>query len=291
MCIYFFIILLLIFLLIYLYRNNKKLNFGTFTQYDITYINNKPDNIKSYICIVRHGTRYPTKKMYKLLDKEVQQYIDKKDIGKLTNVGYNEMILYGKYLKSNYPHIFNYPEKYNIYSTTFERAKQSALGCLMGLNTQNIKTIQYSDEIDRFLKVKNFFIKNPINSINSSCLYSKLIHVPYNNCSNNINTPYEYNKDKLTYLSAIKHGDKGKPFYNILISLIDRCKENRNNNGFVFFAHDSTIMPLYYLFKLLPNEIEYRNSEWLPFSARLEIFIDNSNKVYFYVNGNLKKQL
>ena len=290
MFIYLFIIILISFL-IYLYRKNKSLNFGTFTQYDLTHINNKPNNIKSYICVIRHGTRYPTKKMYKLLDKEVQQHIDKKDIGKLTNVGYDEMILFGKYLKQNYPYIFNHPEKYNIYSTTFERAKQSAHGCLTGLNTQNIKSIQFSDKIDSFLKVKDFFIKNPINSVNSTCLYSKLLNVPYDKCNNNINTSYEHDKDKLTYHSALKHGDKGKPFYNVLKNLIERCQENNKNNGFIFFAHDSTLMPLYYLFKLLPNQIDYKNSEWLPFSARLEIFIDNTNNVYFYVNGNLKKQL
>ena len=50
-------------------------------------------------------------------------------------------------------------------------------------------------------------------------------------------------------------------------------------------------MPLYYLFKLLPDEIQYKNSEWLPFSAKLEIFIDNLNNVYFYVNGRYIKQL
>jgi hypothetical protein len=284
-------IIILICVLIYLYRKNKSLNFGTFTQYDLSKINNKPNNIKSYICVIRHGTRYPTKKMYKLLDKDVQQYIDKNDIGKLTNVGYDEMILFGKYLKQNYPYIFNHPEKYNIYSTTFERAKQSAHGCLTGLKTQNIKSIQYSDEIDAFLKVKNFFIKNPINSVNSTCLYSKLLNVPYNKCNNSINTSYEYDKDRLTYHSALKNGDKGKPFYNVLQKLIRRCQENNNSNGFIFFAHDSTLMPLYYLFKLLPNEIDYKNSDWLPFSARLEIFIDNTNNVYFYVNGNFKKQL
>lgn len=287
----YFIIILIIFFVIYLFRKHKNINFGTFTQYDLTFIDSKPNNIKSYICIIRHGTRYPTKKMYKLLDKDVQQYIDKDDIGKLTNVGYNEMILYGKYLKDNYPHIFNYPEKYNIYSTTFERAKQSAHGCLTGLNSQNIKSIQYSDEIDRFLKVKNFFIKNPINSVNATCLYSKLLNVPYSKCDNNINTTYEYNKDKLTYLSALKNGDKGKPFYNVIKNLIKGCVENNNNNGFIFFAHDSTLMPLYYLFKLLPDEIQYKNSEWLPFSAKLEIFIDNLNNVYFYVNGRYIKQL
>jgi len=285
------IIIIIIFFVIYLFRKHKNIDFGTFTQYDPTFIYSKPNNIKSYICIIRHGTRYPTKKMYKLLDKDVQQYIDKDDIGKLTNVGYNEMILYGKYLKYNYPHIFNHPEKYNIYSTTFERAKQSAHGCLTGLNSQNIKSIQYSDEIDRFLKVKNFFIKNPINSVNASCLYSKLLNVPYSKCDNYINTSYEYNKDKLTYLSALKNGDKGKPFYNVLKNLIKGCVENNNNNGFIFFAHDSTLMPLYYLFKLLPDEIQYKNSEWLPFSAKLEIFIDNINNVYFYVNGKYIKQL
>ena len=290
MFIYLSIIILICFF-VYLFRKNKSLNFGTFTQYDLSKINNKPNNIKSYICIIRHGTRYPTKKMYKLLDKDVQQYINKKDIGKLTNVGYDEMILFGNYLKQNYPYIFNNPEKYNIYSTTFERAKQSAHGCLTGLNTQNIKSIQYSDEIDTFLKVKDFFIKNPINSVNSSCLYSKLLNVSYDKCNNNVNTSYEHDKDKLTYHSALKHGDKGKPFYNVLKNLIQHCQENNNNNGFIFFAHDSTLMPLYYLFKLLPNEIEYRNSEWLPFSARLEIFIDYTNNVYIYVNGNFKKQL
>lgn len=290
MFIYLFIFIIICFI-IYLYRQHKSLNFGTFTQYDLTFIDNKPNNIKSYICIIRHGTRYPTKKMYKLIEKDVQQYISKDDIGKLTNIGYYEMISYGKYLKNNYPHIFNYPEKYNIYSTTFERAKQSAYGCLTGLNSQNIKSIQYSDEIDRFLKVKNFFIKNPINPINSTCMYSKLLNVPYTKCDINVNTTYEHNKDRLTYLSALKNGDKGKPFYNVLKNLIKECKQNNNSNGFIFFAHDSTLMPLYYLFNLLPCEIEYHNNEWLPFGAKLEIFIDNINNVYFYVNGKYKKQL
>ena len=55
-------------------------------------------NIKSYIAIVRHGERYPTKNVLKKIDKSlmITKYDD------LTPNGYQEMLTYGKNLKINF---------------------------------------------------------------------------------------------------------------------------------------------------------------------------------------------
>ncbi len=276
--------------------SNKLFTMGTYSQYTPLPII-KP-NATTYIAVVRHGTRYPTKKMYKKLDTSISKTIHKHEIGLLTPDGFWEMVDYGKQLYTTYPYIFKHPERYEILSTEMERALQSAQACLNGINdthpdgniTESKKIIR-GVQINAFLKVKDFFIKEPSDPQIVSCQYSKILKKEYAHCNDaNINE-FEKRRNALVYESAIKNHAKGEPIYNVIQKLINvRIKniENTKNatpQGFVFFCHDSTLMPLYYLLGLLPKDAsKYDNQDWLVFASRLEIIIDNQGVVRYYVN-------
>jgi hypothetical protein len=277
-------------------NSNKLFTMGTYSKYTPLPIT-KP-NATTYIAIVRHGTRYPTKKMYKKLDTSISKTIHKHEIGLLTPDGLMEMVDYGKQLYKTYPYIFRYPERYEILSTEMERALQSAQACLNGINDAhpdgNItesKNIIRGVQINAFLKVKDFFIKEPSEPKIVSCQYSKILKKEYAHCDDIAINKFEKRRNALVYESAIKNHAKGEPIYNVIQKLINVRTKNIEQitsatpQGFVFFCHDSTLMPLYYLLGLLPKDAsKYDNQDWLVFASRLEIIIDNQGVVRYYVN-------
>ena len=274
-------------------KKHELFTMGTYSKYTPLQIT-KP-NATTYIAIVRHGTRYPTKKMYKKLDTSISKTIHKHEIGLLTPDGFWEMVDYGKQLYKTYPYIFRHPERYEIFSTEMERALQSAQACMNGINDANpdgsiteSKKIIRGVQINAFLKVKDFFIKEPSEPKIVSCQYSQILKKKYDQCNDaNINE-FEKRRNQLVYESAIKNHAKGEPIYNVVQNLIKTRIENTKNatpQGFVFFCHDSTLMPLYYLLGLLPKDVgKYNNQDWLAFASRLEIIIDNGGVVRYYVN-------
>ena len=62
-------------------------------------------------------------------------------------------------------------------------------------------------------------------------------------------------------------------------------------HGSLFFCHDSTLAPLFYYFKLLPSENKFKNSEMLPFGAKIEILMDYDNKILLFLNGKFIKYI
>jgi hypothetical protein len=277
-------------------RKRELFTMGTYSKFTPSAIN-KPNAI-TYIAVVRHGTRYPTKKMYKKLDTSISKTIHKHEIGLLTPDGFWEMVDYGKQLCTVYPYIFRHPERYEIFSTEMERALQSAQACLNGINdahpdgniTESKKIIR-GVQINAFLKVKDFFIKEPSEPQIVSCQYSKILKKKYDHCDEVAINEFEKRRNRLVYESAIKNNAKGEPIYNVIQKLIkvrSKNTENTNNTtpqGFVFFCHDSTLMPLYYLLGILPKDSsKYNNQDWLAFASRLEIIIDNQGIVRYYVN-------
>ncbi len=276
-------------------RKKELFTMGTYSKYTPLQIT-KP-NAATYIAIVRHGTRYPTKKMYKKLDTSISKTIHKHEIGLLTPDGFWEMVDYGKQLSTVYPYIFRHPERYEIFSTEMERALQSAQACLNGINdahpdgniTESKKIIR-GVQINAFLKVKDFFIKEPSEPQIVSCQYSKILKKKYDHCNDGNINEFEKRRNALVYESAIKNHAKGEPFHNVIQNLIKLRSKNIENTktipqGFVFFCHDSTLMPLYYLLGLLPKDAsKYNNQDWLAFASRLEIIIDNQGVVRYYVN-------
>jgi hypothetical protein len=179
-----------------------------------------------------------------------------------------------------------------------ERALQSAQACLNGINdahpdgniTESKKIIR-GIQINAFLKVKDFFIKEPSEPQIVSCQYSKILKKKYDHCDEVAINEFEKRRNTLVYESAIKNNAKGEPIYNVIQNLIKTRSKNTENTktitpqGFVFFCHDSTLMPLYYLLGLLPKDVsKYNNQDWLAFASRLEIIIDNQGIVRYYVN-------
>ena len=279
--IYFLFIGIIVALILLL--NRHKIELGTYTaapnpQTNIT-------NIKSYIAIVRHGERYPTKNVFKKIDKSL--LITKCD--DLTPNGYQEMLAYGKNLKMNYPHIFNYPENYFIYSTTVKRAQESAQAVLDGLTSSN--TVISGPYVDSFLKIHKFFLKQNVPSDVYSCQFACILNKKYNHCDNYKINRTEVSHDQINYKSIQLSYEKGKKCYDVISRLILNCVQNPRPTGYLFLCHDSTLAPLFYYFDILPDEKNYKNSEMLPFGSRIEIFIDYSNNVLIYLNGKFMKKV
>ena len=263
--------------------NRNKMELGTYTANPNRQM--YVPNIKSYIAIVRHGERYPTKNVFKKIDKSLM--ITKCD--DLTANGYQEMLAYGKNLKINYPHIFNYPTNYFIYSTTVKRAQESAQGILNGLNSNN--TVITGPYVDSFLKIHKFFLKQNVPSDVYSCQFAHIFNKKYNQCDNYKINRTEASHDQINYKSIQLYHEKGKKCYDVITKLIRNCSQNPTPSGYLFLCHDSTLAPLFYYFDILPDEKNYKNSEMLPFGSRIEIFIDYNNNVSIYLNGKFMKRM
>jgi len=284
----FFIIILLILFLIYILPNNKII-LGTYTPYPDIVVKNKPADIKTYIGIVRHGTRFPTKNVFKQMSTEIKNKLDHKNIGEIHRKGIDEMEKYGKYLSTKYPKIFAEAENIKVFSTKMDRAIDSAKATVQGMNMQDFITIEYNDDIESFLKLKNILKeKTDYNPLIMRCQFTKALDLEIPSYCRFLNfKKHDAKKNIDTYKSIDKTHAKGYPFYNILTNLIKNCKASARNNGILFFCHDSTLAPIYYLFGLLPDIDSYNNTDWLPFGARLEIMVDLDNNVHFFVNDRL----
>lgn len=278
--IYFLFIIIVFYL--FVIRNNE-LELGTYTAYPNIY--SYLPNIKAYISIVRHGERYPTKNVFNKIDKSIG--ITK--TSDLTSKGYSDMRLYGHILKMNYPQIFNNPNRYSVYSTTVKRAIQSAEATLDGLDSKNY--IINGPNIDSFLKINNFFLKQNVPGDVYSCQFAKILHKKCDYCNYSKICDVEREHDRLNYKSIILHHKKGEKCYIVLQQILNKCLLSSNPQGYLFFCHDSTLAPLFYYFKLLGSVDEFRNSVMLPFGARIEILIDYSNNISLYLNGHYMKKL
>ena len=275
-----------------LYRAyTNKVILGTYKPYPHIILDNKPKNIKGYIGIIRHGTRYPTKNVFKQLSQNMKQTLTHQKIGELHVIGMTEMREYGQYLSNYYPNIFTRPENIKVFSTKMNRSIDSAKEAIIGLNLEGYINIEYNDNIESFLKLKNILKeKTEHNPYQMRCQFSQALELPIPSYCPLLNYSKNYNKkNKDTYKSIVKTHEKGYPFYNVLLNLINKYKLYSIEQGSLFFCHDSTLAPIYYLFNLLPEIHKYNNEDWLPFAARLEIIIANNNKVYFFVNDKLIK--
>jgi hypothetical protein len=278
-------IFLVIFVFILIYHcKERKLELGTYTSYP-NYYSYTPD-VKAYIGIIRHGERYPTKNVFKKIDKSIgiTKYND------LTPNGYMNMYMYGLILNRMYPQIFNHENNYNIYSTTVKRALESASGVLKGLNSN--KKIIYGDTIDSFLKINKFFIKQDVDGDTYSCQFADILYKKkYDKCNYKNIENVEKRHDQINYQSIVLNHQKGLKLYTFLLLLIKKCMLSDEPHGSLFFCHDSTLAPLFYYFKLLPNEADFKNSEMLPFGARIEIVIDYHNNIMLFLNGKYIKNI
>jgi hypothetical protein len=287
----FIILILCIVIIIVLYRffflNNIIL--GTYKPYPEINVKNKPSQVKGYIGIIRHGTRYPTKNVFKQLSSDMQQTLTHQKIGELHVKGKQEMYDYGRYLSITYPNIFSKPQNIKIFSTKMNRSIDSAKEAVIGLNMEGYINIEYNDSIESFLKLKNILKeKTDHNPYQMRCQFANALDLSIPNYCGLLNYSKHINKkNKDTYKSIVKTHEKGYPFYHILLDLIAEYKKYSIEQGCLFFCHDSTLAPIYYLFKLLPNIDQYNNEDWLPFAARLEIIITMNNKVHFFVNDKL----
>ena len=262
---------------------------GTYKPYPEIEIKNKPKNIKGYIGIIRHGTRYPTKNVFKQLSPDMKQTLTHQKIGELHVKGMQEMHDYGRYLSTTYPNIFSRPENIKVFSTKMNRSIDSAKEAVKGLNMEGYINIEYNDNIESFLKLKNILKeKTDHNPYQMRCQFSGALDLDMPSYCGLLNYSKNYEKkNRDTYKSIIKTHEKGYPFYTILLELIENYKKYSIDQGSLFFCHDSTLAPIYYLFNLLPDIKDYNNEDWLPFAARLEIIIAKNNKVFFFVNDKL----
>lgn len=286
----FVIFILLGLLIIVLYRMSlNTIILGTYKPYPNIDITHKPKDIKGYIGIIRHGTRYPTKNVFKQLSNEMKQSLTHKKIGELHVLGKKEMYDYGGYLSNTYPNIFSRPENIKVFSTKMNRSIDSAKETVKGLNMEGYIDIEYNDNIERFLKLKNILKeKTDHNPYQMRCQFSEALNLQTPSYCGLLNYSKNYQKkNRDTYKSIVKTHEKGYPFYNILLELIDKYKKYSIDQGSLFFCHDSTLAPIYYLFNLLPDVKDYNNEDWLPFAARLEIIITRDNKILFFVNDRL----
>ena len=272
----YFLLIILIFISFF-YLKRRKLELGTYTAYPNIY-NYYPD-VKSYICVIRHGERYPTKNVFKKIDSNVgiTRYND------LTPRGYSNMYSYGKILREMYPQIFNHNDKYVVYSTTVKRALDSAQAFLDGLNSNN--SIIYGSNIDSFLKINKFFLKQDVSGDVYSCQFANILHKQYNDCDYKKIEKVEKIHDRINYRSIILNHKKGLKLYIFLKLLIKKCVFSGEQHGSLFFCHDSTLAPLFYYLNILPEENKFKNSNMLPFGARIEILIDYNNNIILYLNG------
>lgn len=276
------LLIIIVFILVY-YSKERKLELGTYTAYPNNY-SYCPD-IKAYICIIRHGERYPTKNVFKKIDKSIgiTKYND------LTPHGYSNMYLYGLILSRIYPQIFNNENNYNVYSTTVKRALESGDAVLKGLNSN--KKMIYGPDIDRFLKVNKFFIKQDVPGDIYSCQFASILYKKYEKCNYKDIENVEKEHDRINYKSIVLNHQKGLKLYTFLLLLIQKCMLSNEPHGSLFFCHDSSLAPLFYYFKLLPTEANYKNSDMLPFGARIEILIDYDNNIMLFLNGKYIKNI
>jgi len=232
-----------------------------------------PADVHIYIAVVRHGTRYPTRKVYATFDDDLKNAVPSDEIANLTEKGKAEMRDYGVEVRRTYPHIFTHPERFKVFSTTVRRAEQSAMAFVEGVGMPWLP-VETGPAIDRFLKVKDFFIKPKPDPAVAQCQYAHVLRLPTKDdyCLNVAPVAQEYEKyrSRLAYQSAKQNAEKARELYEIILRILQT--NPATPQGFVFFAHDSTLMPLYELFNLLPKSANlYANEEWLPFGARLVI--------------------
>jgi hypothetical protein len=284
----FFIVCLIISMVIYRFFSNKII-LGTYKPYPEINIKNKPTKVKGYIGIIRHGTRYPTKNVFKQLSPDMKDKLSHQKIGELHVKGMQEMYDYGRYLSNTYPNIFSRPENIKVFSTKMNRSIDSAKECVKGLNMEGYINIEYNDNIESFLKLKNILKeKTDHNPYQMRCQFADALDLTIPSYCGLLNYSKNYiKKNRDTYKSIVKTHEKGYPFYHILLDLIAEYKKYSIEQGCLFFCHDSTLAPIYYLFKLLPDIDQYNNEDWLPFAARLEIIITKNNNVHFFVNDKL----
>jgi hypothetical protein len=251
---------------------------GTYTPYNG--LKMKPRNIRGYIGIIRHGTRYPTKNVYGQFPDSLQKKVGEKDIGELHSRGAKEMIAYGKSLKDLYPSIFNNPNNVIVYSTQMQRAIDSGKFTLDGLGYKN-KEIVYGKEIDQFLKLKHILKEKPDHNPEIiSCQFAKALDLPLDKSCENLD--YSLTEKNIhTYETIQKTKEKGRPFFN---HLQEKIKTMKDNQAYLYFCHDSTLAPIYALLDVLPEKSKYRNEDWIPFSARLEILLEG-DKIRYFANG------
>lgn len=273
--------------LIYIIRQKEIEPFSLGTYSFLKYgEHHKPTDVKAYISVIRHGIRYPTETVHKKLEHHIKTKIDTIHLGKLTPDGYIEMIEYGQHLSEAYPNIFQDNKNYEVFSTTLCRAKQSAQGILYGLEGHRYKKIQYGKDIDQFLKINDFFRKIKHQPEIITCQFSKVLNIPHNkNCYPHQIDTYERRKSDVIYDAAKQNGYLAKKFKDILSKLVEQCRKIENPQGFLFICHDSTLMPLYELLDLLPKKQDYKNEDWVPFGARLELLLNYENELHVYVNG------
>jgi len=271
------LLIIIVFIILLCCLKNPNLELGTYTSYPNIY--NYYSDVKAYISVIRHGERYPTKNVFKKIDKSVgiTKYND------LTPRGHSNMYLYGIILKRMYPQIFNNENNYNVYSTTIKRAIESADGVLKGLNTN--KKIIYGPEIDNFLKINKFFLKQDVPGDVYSCQFANILYKNYDKCNYTKIEKVEKEHDRINYKSILLHHEKGLKLYTFLLSLLQKCILSNQPHGSLFFCHDSSLAPLFYYFKLLPSENNFKNSEMLPFGARIEILINYNNNMLLFLNG------
>jgi len=278
-----YIIFIIIIFILFYYCKETKLELGTYTAYPNHYIYH-PD-VKAYIGIIRHGERYPTKNVFKKIDKSIgiTRYND------LTPNGYTNMYMYGLLLSRMYPQIFNNQNNFDVYSTTVKRALESANGTLKGLDSN--KKIIYGSHIDSFLKVNKFFMKQDVLGDVYSCQFANILKTDYDKCDYYKITKIEKEHDRINYRSILLNYEKGLKLYTFLLRLINKCMLSNEPRGSLFFCHDSSLAPLFYYFKLLPIETNFKNSEMLPFGARIEILIDYDNNILLFLNGKYMKHI
>jgi hypothetical protein len=283
----------IIIILIIVFFKSRQIIHGTYTPFSYVKSNDvKPDNIKAYIGIIRHGTRYPTKNVFKQLTPELKNKLGVNNIGEIHPIGLQEMRDYGDYLVKTYPQIFRHPDQFKVFSTKMPRAIDSAKAAVEGMGKNNYVHINYGDSVDKFLKLKNVLKEKPDNNPPvMSCQFASALQERKPAFCNFINySGSDAKKSQDTYFSIMRTHEKGYPFYNVLLDLIALCKKSSQGKGFLFFCHDSTLAPIYYLFGLLPSDPkQYKNSDWIPFGARMEILIDKNNQTLFYVNNRLIK--
>lgn len=276
-------IIVIIFILIigvfYFYTSNKisKYPMGTYTSrhIDVPLIG---EPIRAYISLVRHGSRFPTWKVYETLSPQLKQAIPTKRVEGLTERGCAEMTLYGEQLRKYYPQLFNNKRTFKIHSTGVQRAYDSAQCCLVGLG-QPAKTIEINNPL---LKLKGFFIKGESDPKIADCQFAHslgLEHISQTKCSRAEILNFERHRNEQTWQSMEQNHSKGTPIANHIRDLI------KNGQGaYLHFAHDSTLASLYWNLGL-PQYATWSNEEWLPFGARLEIFVLDDGRVLYYVNG------
>jgi len=274
------VIIILFMLVAFFYFNrgfkiiSKKLPLGTYTTRKITVP--QLEGVRRYIAVVRHGSRYPSHKVFRRLSPKLRLMIGAQNVEQLTPFGRREMEEYGSQLRQTYPHIFGKSRNFTVVSTTVQRAFDSAQECLNGIGMSS-KQIQFNDPL---LKLYGFFIKCKAQPKIDNCQWSQIMGVQaVESCSYEQVVNYEKERNKDTLNSMKKNSDMGA-------NLAKHIREHiaHSTTSHLHFAHDSTLAALYWNLGLVDQK-DWSNGDWLPFAARLEIFMMDDGSVRYFVNG------